>query len=414
MEIFVLAFVFVVSILVLINPKYFFYFVIFDAFNVYRFYSKIGDLPVLFLVGFIFLISSLQNLDFKFHKNRIYFIFFLLSFYMFLSYFNRFNNFDYTFFNNFIILSLFLAYYKQLSFKLLREITKIVLIVSIFISLQIIVIIAFDLVKEVGGGLRQLPLHIVLSLPFIFVFYNLSNSFTKFQLRSLLILMLVVILMTGGRTSLGLFLLMTVYYLFNFESRKLFYSLGIFFTIGSVLVLPIIIKEIIYTYFFRDMSIQGDLISIITNPAFNSGRSLFVLDALEMFYDHPFFGYGINGFKSFGNPYNRFATRYGLEGLSVHNVHVQYLAEIGIIGYSLYLFILLSSVLIGYKFMKRYFHLKKSIEYQTGQIIFLLFSLFFIDNFSDNQGFQNRVFLLGVFFTILLLNHKKRVIECAE
>jgi O-antigen ligase len=206
---------------------------------------------------------------------------------------------------------------------------------------------------EVLGSycVRLLPLTIFL----VILCFNNSIKVKRYLLISLIIISSVIVLFSGERTSLVLFILLV---LFLFSSS---------FNFRKLLIIPIIVSAIIFiSVIFESDKIKNRIIdSTINQLGLNKESERLVifsktyeghyLIALNMFKEKPIFGHGSKMFRFYCTKEENFVATNACT-THPHNFYLQILAETGIIG-----FLFLSSIFfyILFLFIKNfYFQLK--------------------------------------------------------
>lgn len=140
---------------------------------------------------------------------------------------------------------------------------------------------------------------------------------------------------------------------------------------------------------------------LIAGEDITSGRTTLYIAAWQLFLENPFFGIGWQQFI------NVTSGELLSRDLTVHNVYIQLLTEIGIIGF---LFII---VAIIYVFHNTYIILKKIIKdeksynplWKAGIIFSFYYQVFFLLYCFTENPFYNIIFLLMYFYSVAIVNN---------
>jgi len=99
---------------------------------------------------------------------------------------------------------------------------------------------------------------------------------------------------------------------------------------------------------------------------FSSGRFSIYSSAIQLFKENPVFGTGINTGAFILD--NRLG---GWKIQQVHNVYIQLLMELGLIGTFIFLFVMILVFLKSYKILKKYYFVEKEIVYKLKVSIYV-------------------------------------------
>ena len=152
--------------------------------------------------------------------------------------------------------------------------------------------------------------------------YRLSILFLLFQL--------------GGRGPIiNLILSLIIFFALNLKNYKINYKTG--FAIGALFFTILIFGENIYTFAFQNVDFERfNIFKAYNEDASLSVRGNFLEIGIESILDHPFFGLGIG------------SSGFILDGVDVsnypHNLFVESMMELGILGGLLYLSTYLSLI----------------------------------------------------------------------
>ena len=293
------------------------------------------------LLPMILVIVHCKNIR-KFYPSNGFFLVSLLSVYTFFSYYAFFNSFSITWLNNLVWLIISLAFFPpehipQLSQMTFRFLTY------IGIGLATMQYLAFFLGRDrLFGNLRQISFYSVIALAGFLVqrgmrikMFSWDFAYTSFCSFAIII--------SRGRLPLMLLLFLISVCLFFSQSSIEVKFFSILVIGGAILIF--VHSNYFMNYMFRHN--EGDRLSysMLGDASFTSGRSAIYECAWNQFKDHPIWGLGYTSFKSPKNTYNKFWRRK--ESLSCHSTWLQYLAEIGIVGTSLYALILIWIIQCG-------------------------------------------------------------------
>lgn len=388
-------------ILIFENPINFLYLIIVDSMMTNRFYNSIGDLPIILFWGFILIISI------SIHKRKIIFdnsilskFVYAFSLYIFISYYSYFQILSFDWLNNGIIYLLLFSTINKLNWTVLRKIS-IVLIITGWSVGVLFIISQVNILGDLLGNARQVAFYLLLIFPFVFLLYNDPEKKVK---RSFLIATLVFlsisILVGRGRITIFLLFIILIYYLLYIEKKSGKMVIFGIFALSSLMISTDSIRAYFESIYFRSGKISYNK-DFLNSDAFTEGRTSLQEDAIRMFTDNPVFGYGFMSFKAPDNPYNRWTGGFRKEGLSVHNTHLQYLAELGIVGYGIYMFMLFYAFIISLRMIKKVRYNHSTIYFNVGSITIISVLLFIIGSITDNHGFHYRYFPFFIFLTVL-------------
>ena len=281
-------------------------------------------------------------------------------------------------FSRFIILTVAIAYYLNLRNKLYEK--KMLFFWSI-----ILFIVTFDLIFEFIFGFNTLNFRSTYEgrlssftgdelkiggyyfgffLLSLFFFYEKTKLF-----NFLVILFLVTAFLIGERSNFFKILFMiSVSYFF-------FYKLHFFKKI-LILIIPILIIILItvLNYNFKERFYNNIINPIVKNNLDGSVNSIeesrhfsHYMSAIEIFNDNKIFGIGIKNFRN--ESYQRQINHKSIYQGSTHphQIHLEFLSELGIFGYLLIMSLLIYSIIKGYKIFK----LKNDV-YSAAASLFIL------------------------------------------
>ncbi|WP_426481865.1 O-antigen ligase family protein [Chryseobacterium sp. R2ACT005] len=199
--------------------------------------------------------------------------------------------------------------------------------------------------------------------------YRLSILFLLFQL--------------GGRGPIiNLVLSLIVFFTLNLKNYKINYKTG--FAIGALFFTILIFGENIYTFAFQNVDFERfNIFKSYNEDASLSIRGNFLEIGLESILDHPFSGLGIG------------SSGIILEGVDVsnypHNLFVEAMMELGILGGLLYL----SAYIL---FFLRNYSISKNNKDML--ILFIIVLLFYLEDNKSNSFDSWRCSIIWIMFFI--------------
>ncbi len=166
-------------------------------------------------------------------------------------------------------------------------------------------------------------------------FYTSQKKFTA--LRKIVSTLIFVALLITGKRAQSLFCLSSLfflYYVYSTNKKK-----GRLLKI-TLIVVGIVIGILCLSLFIPDvMNVIIRLQSQISSGDLFTGRLVFYEKAIKSFWESPLFGKG-------------WRSEWYSQGIDVHNVYIQLLAETGIVGFGFFMFIFLSTLVVTIKRLK--------------------------------------------------------------
>jgi len=246
--------------------------------------------------------------------------------------------------------------------------------------------------------------YIIKTLPLSLIFFFNNKKYLDKKNLFLITIFLafqgILIFLSGERTSFALFIIFMFLFLIIFQPILKFFLIG-FFPVILLLILIISFnptakkRMIIDTY--NQIFIHGKI------AVFSEIHQSHYVTAIKMFKDKPLIGHGVKSFRKVCKNYeiNKWSCT-----THPHNYYIQFLAELGILGF---LFLLYFYLFILYKFIKTL-----KIKNQSKKIIkLLIYSSFLLNlfpfmptgNFFNN--FNSILLYLPVIFLIYYNFNKK-------
>lgn len=254
-----------------------------------------------------------------------------------------------------------------------------------------------------------------LVMAFGILMYSRGIKYLNILCIIFLVLTDIIIFLSGERTSFGLLVITNIFYIFFITKYKLFRVIGFTFSIFVIIAIVTLdqtVKDRMYTQTVKELLTNkknftaGDWNNdnILDHPsksfkAFTPVHQSHYLTAMNMFYKNIFFGVGPNMFRHECSNSRYAEGKYNCT-THPHNLHIQLLAETGIVGYSLFLIPFLYFI---FYFMKCLFHIfkKKSLgqDYQTCLAIAFFLTMFpFAPSGNFFHNWLSIVFFLPVGF----------------
>ena len=299
-----------------------------------------------------------------------------------------------------MILNLFTVIYPVFAFKnsIFREINYLMFIVGTilcsilfyFYQLDMFVVLFFDQAEAIGNVPTYLSIGILLSACFLF---SLNSKYTRwifiYQFAIIFLLM-----QLGGRGPVyNLVICLIVFFFLYLHKLKFNYKtvLGLsVLALGLLFYLPTIINYLLETVNFDRFNV---LKASMEDESFLV-RFHFLSEAWNAFLEKPFFGHGIGsgGLILRGEDLREFP----------HNLFVESLMELGIIGGILYLLIYLL-------FFLRNLQLARNVK--ALRVLFIATFLFFLEDNKSGSFDAWRIALFWIMIFIIERQHYQKQIK---
>jgi O-antigen ligase len=244
--------------------------------------------------------------------------------------------------------------------------------------------------------------NILVILLFILISYGLVYKKNKIFNYSLILISFLLLLGTG-KLAHNLFFLMTLIFFYFLLKKDLFKS---FFSILLLSFIGIFFIFIVINVFPNSISVVTRTLAKIDSGDVTSGRLFLWEIAIQIFLKNPIFGIGYGGFMM---------NSYSLTGIAiyagVHNDYLQWLAEGGIIGFLINLFLTLIPFYFVIKLVRKNIFVKSLDPF----IKFLIYWSFYFQLFVILYSFSgiprysyetNNLYLLACSIPISIkINH---------
>jgi len=180
-----------------------------------------------------------------------------------------------------------------------------------------------------------------------------------------ILLYILALLMTLKRSFIiaNIIAFLFVYYIeYKFSGKKIKKMFLFIFGISLLIIILLIIQS-----FFPIINVMLERFTLSSNlNNFSSGRFSIYSSAIQLFKENPVFGTGINTGAFILD--NRLG---GWKIQQVHNVYIQLLMELGLIGTFIFLFVMILVFLKSYKILKKYYFVEKEIVYKLKVSIYV-------------------------------------------
>ncbi|SHE73955.1 O-antigen ligase family protein [Chryseobacterium sp. OV279] len=325
--------------------------------------------------------------------NQVFLILILLSFFAF----SNFYTVSYIYSdkkNEAMFLNFFTVIYPLFAFKnvIFKELQKLMYLVGIFaISMLLYVyftstfIIFFDATQYIENVPTYLSIGIMLSACFVF---SLSSKPTIAVIAYRLVLLFLLTQLGGRGPIFNLILSLCIYYMLNLKNLKFNYKVILTF-MAAILVVIFYLDNIIDLIIENVNVDRFNMVKASSEDGSVLYRVMVMKRGLETFYEHPFLGLGIgsSGIALTGEDQVEFP----------HNLIVESLMELGIMGGVLYLGIYI------YFFV---YHLKYIRKDKKILIIYIVSLLFFLEDMKSGSFDGWRISLFWVSIYLVEYNFK--------
>ena len=237
------------------------------------------------------------------------------------------------------------------------------------------------------------------------ILLNIFLPFKKFKLFYMVVIFVSVfiVLISGDRASLGLYLLSLITILVLIDKKYISYyqkALSLILILIFTFSLVYSIDSFKKRFFFQTLSDVKRADKIFY---FSRGHQSHWQTSYKMFRDNKVFGKGPNMFRFYCD-LQKFNSGEKSCSTHPHNYHIQLLSETGLIGYFLFLFVFLSLIFILIKqFYFVYFKRKSLLSFNKIIILSLSFSNFWPIITTGNifSSFSLNLVFISLFFYFL-------------
>jgi len=401
-----------------------------------RFFAE-AFLAILIIYFFIKLYSKEIFLKTIFFPEVYYFYFllFYLIINFFINYYNGDNNFRATFFY-FRFFILFLICYLYVDQIILEKVLKYFSFILFFLILDIYFqfflgfnIIGKPLIENRASSFfgKELIAGSFISKFYLFVLgyilYKFNNIYTfkkLFFFSIVIFLIFISMLFANERSAMFTFLLSLFLFLIFFFRKKIFFLFYIFLVILLIFecysrLFPlssrwknfIVEKYQGKNFVEKNLNNKDDysfkMLNLFYNTLDNSGHLPLMSTALHMWNDNKVFGTGLKTFREKCNLekyHSQLEYKYGFCSTHPHNYYIEFLAELGTIGFFVFIFLFLKIILDFIKVSKNKLVKPNSFDGIMLKVFFINF-LSFIIVITSGSFFNNWVsfcFWLNVSF----------------
>lgn len=260
--------------------------------------------------------------------------------------------------------------------------------------------------EEIDGGANTYGR---LFLIIIIFSYSFIEDLRKFKLKHLTLIGIILIILiglsrTGSRTSFVLLIGLTVYSLLNI--RKIYISqiiIGLGLLIVGYYIIPSdVINNIILS--FNDASYEGGGGNSKFNSVSQNARFFLWNAGFEMLNDHNWiFGIGVGNYKHLILDYLPiFRVPYS----HPHNTYISVLVESGIIGLTIFTYV----VYLSFASLKKYKKVINSSQKKIMESWFLAFVIFLIGGLTKHDHYD-KLFFLFIGISIAFDNMRNNAVE---
>lgn len=200
--------------------------------------------------------------------------------------------------------------------------------------------------------------------------------------------------LTGRRSEPLAFVvavLLVLYITIDGRKKKNYIILGLSVILIGIVVYFLILTNAI-TYNGENRIIKS-VFMLIHGADVSNGRNVLYGEAIRLFKEHPFVGIGWGGFRKYSRSILSMTT-------NVHNVYLQLLCEIGILGVAVLAVPFIALLVYSYKQLKTY---QYTDYYQFVVFGFLMTIYLFVYSFLDNAFYHDEFWLL--FAIVLFCSH---------
>ena len=197
------------------------------------------------------------------------------------------------------------------------------------------------------GGVNSFAAYLVMFIPLVMTYFLFQKKvMPKAASAVLLALTFVAIVTTGSRGGMLSFLFGMGIFLYLLHGQEMIRIQGIIAIIVTVLIIgsisfalaPSQPKDILKNRFDTNSTEGGGL------DEYTAGRTLFWRKGILLFFESPIYGHGQRSFQPL-------VRKYGVNAVA-HNTYLTYLVEHGIIGFALFLMILVKIFKLATKHLK--------------------------------------------------------------
>ena len=361
----------------------------------------------------------------KLNLNKIYILFsskvFLLlivvSVYFSTSYYSYFNSITLSTINWLFILVLTVLTFNGRKDELIFF-SRLFVVSVVICTLQTFLVQAyfypeFNLAKKFAvNNSNHLGFFILLAILFIILLHGIDLPRYRKSLKNIFYFFSLYLIFSGGRLNLFILFLFLIFIFINpvktFWITKIkifkFFLLALIFLTISQSTNSLILRNTENVSFSKYNNI--DDLEDSDLGAFTSGRSAFYLEAINLINAKFYFGNGFLSWTDINNPYNTSIAKNGKERYSLHSTILQYWAETGLLGLSLYILYLSIISVTGKKLIK-----KNNLQLKLSGVICIYLPVFMVlggtlDN--HNIGYSILHFTAGLGI-VLFYNSKNNI-----
>ncbi len=341
----------------------------------------------LLIVSTSFLINSFKKKNFYYFNNfffKFFIIFYAYILINFLVQTNNINTLSIIFYFRYIFYVLAIYYYLDNKEGLFFDFLKVVSIIIIILGIDVIIqsIFKYNIlgmkIIEINRGSSFFGDELILGsfifrlLPFVFLTILLDKKiFTNYMSYFLIFLSFLIIFLSGERTSMILSIFLLIIYFIFFNEDKIIKNLRAVFIYFIIFLSTILIfsKDYQHRYVFepfndfsKSYKVTQDLLQDYDKEPkiifFSGLHHNLMVTSLRIFNENKIFGSGPRSYRNICKDFkiNRFSC-----DSHPHNYYLQLLAETGIVGFSLLIFlymVVIKEVIKTFRKKKRNYKIK--------------------------------------------------------
>lgn len=237
----------------------------------------------------------------------------------------------------------------------------------------------------VGGEISRTAQYVVVGIPILLGRYWGNGNKVFF---CLCVLWFAVLALVGRRAELlaAIIALLLIIYLRASERKKHNIILVFFLAVAVLIISAILIEMNVVTYNGNNRIINSVFL-LIKGADVSNGRSRLYRLAIDLFLQHPFFGIGWGNYRLYSRDILTSVT-------NVHNMYLQSLCEVGIIGTIVFVFLVYFLLRYTYKQFSRhkYDNLIEIVTFPMFMAVYILFLGLF-----DNIVYHDEFWFLEAF-----------------
>lgn len=381
-----------------------------------EFYTSIdsytlGPFSFIQIIGLLLIPTIVQKLKVWHFKNFITILTIFIVFYYSISYFSYFKNITHSTFNWFFLLIIAVTAFEKntlvkLKFYFTLAFISITIIAFINFLVSIIYGEAYTKIYAFGNA-TQIGFYSLIAIVYSLYIKRNTNEKIGLSFQILFWFNVFYILYSGSRLNFLILIILFTFFLLH-PTKEFVFSRRNLFIIYLITIIAFVSSDFISNYLFRqtnnrikDLTFNSlDDLNDSDLRAFTSARSAIYYDAIHLIKEKPIFGNGFLSWNDKNNNFNSIISGQNGTRISMHSTFLQYWAETGIFGLSMYVLLLL--MILKYSYV-----IKKSHEYkQIGTITYLFTLAIIIGSTLDNHSLSYSQIQLISGISIILFKTK--------